>query len=51
MLGRLRMGIDDCIRVYLELFETVFTELAFSHSLSPFQVPAAIDRWRLHEAF
>ena len=51
MLGRLRMGIDECIRAYLALFEPVFAKPRSIVSLYfPLKVYARYDQRKLREA-
>ena len=51
MLGRLRMGIDECIRAYLEFFEHVFAKpRSLFHLYSPLKIHAQYDQRKLQEA-
>ena len=51
MLGRLRMGIDDWIVAYLDLFESVFAgPRTRFHLLSPLKIRARFDRRKLQKA-
>lgn len=51
MLGRLRMGIDECIRAYLELFKPVFAKpRPLFHLYSSLKIRARYDQRRLQEA-
>ena len=51
MLGRLRMGVDDCIRAYLDLFESVFVKpRSLLHLYSPLKIHAKFDQRKLQEA-
>ena len=51
MLGRLRMGIDDCIKAYLDLLELVFAKpRSLLHLYSPLKIHARFDQRKLQKA-
>ncbi|MCJ1393483.1 hypothetical protein MMC18_006358 [Xylographa bjoerkii] len=50
MLGRLKMGVDDCIKAYLDLFESVFAKPRYHFRLFPPKIRSRFDNRKLQEA-
>ena len=50
MLGRLRMSVDDCIRAYLELGESIFAKpRSVLNLIAPLRIRARYDHQKLQK--